>query len=264
MYRFIEKPNLPEGRVRLVLAGERYLDTLRLDQFGIDAIGLPPVLDLEPPVASHADMQAVHLYKDKILSGMVKSCKGEMHYMSYRQSLYCKVKKLVDMEPADFHGATPLVRQYPTCAAYNVLLLGKLAVFNPKCIDSVLKSMLFSLQIQPVYVRQGFARCSVCIVNENAVITADTGIANALQERGVAVLRIRPGYIDLPGYDTGFIGGASFKISKNVLAFTGRLDNHPDWNEIRMFIKAHQVDYIFLSERPVFDMGTAIPIIEDV
>ena len=43
----------------------------------------------------------------------------------------------------------------------------------------------------------------------------------------IDVLKIRPGYIDLPGFDYGFIGGASFKPqTQSLLSLEG-------WTSIR-------------------------------
>ena len=264
MYRFVEKPNLPEGKVKMVLAGEIYLDTLRLDRQGIEAIGISKSPFLDAPVAPHADMQVVHLYRDIFVEASVESCKGNQHYMQNSDVSWCKANKLVESGVSVLRGDSMLSPEYPACAAYNVLLFGKLAVFNPKCLDSALKKALISLQYQPVFVKQGFSRCSVCVVSQNAVITSDTGIAKALRDCGVDVLLIRPGYIELPGYDTGFIGGASFKISNDTVAFTGRLNVHPDCDQILAFLRKHQMRSCILSSKPIFDIGSAIPMIEEV
>ena len=76
------------------------------------------------------------------------------------------------------------------------------------------------------------------------------------------MLKIRPGYIDLPGFDYGFIGGASFKISDTKLAFTGRLDSHPDAELITEFASLHNVDIVYITDKPAFDIGGVIPITE--
>lgn len=264
MYRFVEKPHLPKGKVRLVMIGKAYQDMLCLERYGITSVGVEKSDELELPVASHVDMQAIHLYRDKILSAPVENCKGNKHYMSCFDELRCKVKKLVYDKVKMLSGCSPLIASYPGCAAYNVLLLDKMAIFNQKCIDIGLKNVLFDLGYRPVYIKQGFARCSVCVVREDAVITADTGIAAALRMESVDVLLIRPGFISLPGYDTGFLGGASFKIADNMLAFTGRLDGHPDGDQIFTFLEKYGVCAVTLSKQPIFDIGSAIPLIEEV
>jgi len=262
--QYVEHPNLPNGRVRLIIVGARYLETLCLDRWGIQTVALPDDSALDAPVRAHTDMQVTHLYRENFLSKPADNCKVGKLYNDFLQNLCCKGKNLVETSPMIQQGKTVLQTLYPVCATYNVLLLGKYAIYNPKCIDSVLKIAIEQHGYEPVFVRQGFARCSVCVVREDAVITADAGIAAALRARGVDVLQIAPGGIDLPGYDTGFIGGASFKLAPDLLAFTGRIDAHPNADEIDSFLKAHGVEYIALTGAPVFDIGTAIPVVEDV
>ena len=110
--------------------------------------------------------------------------------------------------------------------------------------------------------RQGYSRCSVCVVSDNAIITTDEGICRGAEAHGIDVLKIQPGYIDLLGFDYGFIGGASFKISDTKLAFTGRLDKHPDAERIIEFASLHNVNIVYITDKPAFDIGGAVPITE--
>ncbi|MBE6936460.1 MAG: hypothetical protein E7458_08180 [Ruminococcaceae bacterium] len=265
MLRFVEKPNLPQGRVRAVIVGEAWKTRISFEKFGITPIFIRNHPYLDAPVCSHADMQVVHLYKENFLSNPNLFCKGNELYRKDLKNLSdknCKVPELVRKISWQI-GKTELVPEYPKCAAYNVLLLDYLAVFCQKCIDFVLYESLLGLGYTPVLVRQGFARCSVCVVSASAVITADRGIARALTAHGVEVLEICPGGIALPGYDTGFLGGASFLISSHHLAFTGRLDNHPDAERILAFLARHQVEPVYLTDEPIFDIGTAVPVLEE-
>ena len=264
MYQFIKCPNLPNGKVRLIGVGKVYLNKLQLDAYGVEVIGVEKRKELPIPTTSHIDMQVVHLYSRYFLSAPVDICKEDILYRDFFDELRCKANKLVDEKVELIYGNKGLEQIYPACAAYNVLLLGKLAVYNPKCIDFILENHILSLGYHPIHVKQGFARCSVCIVRENAVITADTGIAYALRKCDIDVLHIHPGYICLPGYDTGFLGGSSFKLSKDILAFTGHLREHPDRENIISFIRNHGVYSVTLSDHAIFDIGSAIPIIEEI
>ena len=78
------------------------------------------------------------------------------------------------------------------------------------------------------------------------------------------VLEIEPGHILLPGFDTGFIGGATFKLSAHELAFTGELDGHPDRPAIEAFLEARGVEPVYLTTQPAFDIGSAVPLTETV
>ena len=76
------------------------------------------------------------------------------------------------------------------------------------------------------------------------------------------MLEIAPGHIELEGFEYGFIGGAVFKLSKRELAFTGRLDAHPDYNNIIAFLDARGIAPIYLTDAPAFDVGSILPLIE--
>ena len=82
--------------------------------------------------------------------------------------------------------------------------------------------------LELIPVKQGYAKCSLCIVSENAVITADEGLAYTLCRAGLDVLKIIPGCIRLPGYGYGFIGGCCGKLDAATMAFAGDPLTHPD------------------------------------
>jgi hypothetical protein len=113
-----------------------------------------------------------------------------------------------------------------------------------------------------IHVNQGYTKCSVCVVDERSIITSDFGIAAAARQNGLDVLTIRQGYIELPGFEFGFIGGSAWKLSEHALAFTGRLDDHPDKDRILDYLTARVIEPVFLTDGPIFDIGSAIPIIE--
>lgn len=94
-------------------------------------------------------------------------------------------------------------------------------------------------------------------VDGGAVITADTGIASALESRGLAVLRIRPGYVNLPGYDMGFLGGTSGRIGDAVW-FNGDLSRHPDHLAIRTFIRGRGLEVVDFPGIELVDIGSII------
>lgn len=252
---FIEKPNLPQGKVRLIFVGESYINRLNTSKFGIDCIPISDYTHLEPAICSHADTQVVHLYRNNFITIPNIACKVNKLYTKHLGINKClKVNVL--------SGKKNMLYKYPDSASYNVLLIDKFAIYNPKCIDPVLEEILKS-NYKCLYVSQGYVRCASCIVDETAIITADTSIANTLKNVGIDVLLISPGFIDLPNYNYGFIGGATFKIDKHKLAFTGTIDNHPDKTLIIEFLQKHRVEPVFLSDTPIFDIGSAIPVLEE-
>ena len=69
-----------------------------------------------------------------------------------------------------------------------------------------------------INVNQGYSGCSVCVINDSAIITDDESIFTAAQNFLNDVLLIQKGSIRLNGYNYGFIGGCCGKISKNKLS----------------------------------------------
>lgn len=144
---------------------------------------------------------------------------------------------------------------YPKDAGLCVCRTGRYTIYNPKISDPVLEPYLDSDRI---FVNQGYTRCSVCAVSDEAIITADDGISSAAWKKGLDVLKIAPGHISLDGYGYGFIGGATVKLNRNTIAFTGVLDEHPDKDRILQFLQKYYVEPVFLTKTPIFDIGGAI------
>ena len=120
-----------------------------------------------------------------------------------------------------------------------------------------LSSLLTDFASEKIFVKQGYTRCSVCKINENAIITADKTIADAASSHGVDVLTISPGHVTLDGYDYGFIGGASFTYRDKIFFF-GRIEDHPDHLKMRDFAEKHSAKLISLSDLPLCDIGGGV------
>ncbi|MCD7749821.1 MAG: hypothetical protein LUH42_07205, partial [Oscillospiraceae bacterium] len=152
---------------------------------------------------------------------------------------------------------------YPSDAGLCICDTGSVLFYNPKTVSPQALALVDSyVDSYKVTVAQGYTRCAVCVVAERAIITADHGIVRAVNNNNINinmdVLEIMPGYIDLVGFDYGFIGGASFKLDENTVAFTGLLDGHPNRTEILSFLAKHSVKPVFLTNDPIFDIGGAV------
>lgn len=145
--------------------------------------------------------------------------------------------------------------KYPDNVQMNFLYLnntlyGKLSVMSDE-----LKSYCMDNEIQLVNVNQGYCRCSTLIVDEKAVITADSSIEKVLKNNGVEVLKIEEGSVVIDGFDYGFIGGASAKAG-DIIFFFGNITNHPDYIKIKNFIEKHyQKIEILCKNLPLTDIG---------
>ena len=251
MMKFVETPNLPVC-VDTVIIGEKYCNILQksVENLGINVLPMPDDPYVDARLSGHADLSVLHLGGNKLL--LAPYLKGS----EFSQQLG---NMGFDLQFADIEQSS----LYPGDAQMNVCILGNKVICNPKTVpDAIVKYLTIGNRAVQISSRQGYSRCSVCVVNDNAIITADEGICRSAEARGVDVLKIRPGYIDLPGFDYGFIGGASFKISDTKLAFTGRLDSHPDAERITEFASLHNIDIVYITDKRAFDIGGAIPIAE--
>jgi hypothetical protein len=156
-----------------------------------------------------------------------------------------------------------LTPKYPNDIALNAARILNYCLCNEKFIDSAIIEYLRIHKIQIVPIKQGYAKCSIAIVDEKSIITADEGITNAANKLGLDVLKIREGYINLHGYNFGFIGGCCGKLGKDTLAFCGKINKHPDFKEIRNFCDVRGIKIIELTSQPLTDIGGIIPLIEE-
>ncbi len=220
--RFVSAPNLPAGRAAALLLGEAYLDALTppLTALGISVLPVPVCKKLQKAEQSHIDLIVHHLGKNRLV--VQRDCVQQLAFL----------KQLgFELIPAQ----TEVSSQYPYNIGLNLASIGSFSVHNFRYTDPGLLRML-SVNTVRIHVKQGYSRCSVCIVKKDAIITEDSGI-HAAVHTNMDCLLIRPGHIRLKGHPYGFIGGASAKLSDDTLAFTGTLDHHPDRAEIFGFYR---------------------------
>ena len=200
---------------------------------GFSLVLLPPEPSLPEPVSAHGDM----LMFENIV---------QKDYYERNRALFDGF----DIVLAD----EGFGNKYPRDILLNAFTVGD-TLFGR--LDS-LASQIKIRYPNAVNLRQGYAKCSTLLFGNNAV-TADTGIADALSDFGCEVLLIRQGSILLPGYDYGFIGGASFVYDKRVVFF-GNIEAHPDHIRIREFIEARGYDILYDPRTPLVDLGGAVMI----
>lgn len=201
-------------------------------------IKLRPFRLIGEAVASHADMLLCPIGGRLAVHGL---------YYAENKDLFeqAKIKTVMANESAS--------EKYPDDILLNGLFLSQNLYGR---IDK-LSSLLTDFASEKIFVKQGYTRCSVCKINENAIITADKTIADAASSHGVDVLTISPGHVTLDGYDYGFIGGASFTYRDKIFFF-GRIEDHPDYLKMRDFAEKHSAKLISLSDLPLCDIGGGV------
>lgn len=206
---------------------------------GIVPFSVPPSSQLSAPVASHPDM-------------LFFPCGGNLflHLLYYREhastldSLFARIS----LRPIFCEGDWSAT--YPHDVRFNAVDMGGRLFCRHASIQPEI-ALAFS---RVCNVAQGYAGCSVCTVGENALITADSGIAKAALACGIDVLQIQPGFVSLPGYSYGFIGGAS-GYSADIVFFCGNPLYHPDGEAILTFCRLHQTHVVSLMDAPLADYG---------
>ena len=149
-----------------------------------------------------------------------------------------------------------LSHTYPGDIILNSLILDKYFIHNLKHTDeNLLKSQESKILIN---VPQGYSKCSVLPVRNNALITSDKGIFNSLKEYSFDILLIPPEDILLPSLNYGFIGGVGGMISDDRMAFFGELENYRYGEEVKNFLYKYDVEPVSLRKGKLIDRGSLL------
>ena len=247
MIKYIEKPNLPQNNVSLVAisasAGEA---VKKLNALSIDTLLIEETDSLPDGLSSHTDLQLLHLKSNKLLISS-----GSEHLF----------ERLVDLGFEVEH-TKKLGKNYPDDVPLNAKIVGDYIICNKNTIDSKILEMAEKLSLKVIDVKQGYSGCSVCVLNENAIITDDKSIFTAAQFFLNDVTLIEKNSIRLKKYNYGFIGGCCGKISKNEIAFNGSLMSHSDYKQIVDALNRNNIKGIELHNGILEDIGGIIPLIE--
>lgn len=146
---------------------------------------------------------------------------------------------------------------YPDEVAFNAACTGKYFIHNLKYTAPQLLDAARSMGMILVDARQGYAKCSTVIVDEDSIITYDRGLGQKCLDAGIDVLFVTPGHVLLEGYESGFLGGASGRIFDTVY-FNGDLCKHPDFQAVKKFIEGRGLKVRWFSEWPLTDIGTIL------
>lgn len=210
-----------------------------LQNLGISVILVPCSRFFDKAVCGHADMNVLNI------DGKVFTYQETKHLFEN-----CEI---VDREEQN-------LLKYPYDVGLNCAILGKKMVCNTKyCNKKVLEyAKIHGFEI--IHINQGYAKCNICVVCGNAVITEDKGIFEVLSKKGIDCLLLNNHEVKLDGYGYGFIGGASGKISDNTLAFCGCIQKHTQYNEIKSFCEKYNIQITSLSDDDLYDVGSIIRI----
>ena len=152
-------------------------------------------------------------------------------------------------------GSTPVGLVYPESARYNAVVTDKYFVHNFSVTDAVLKKTFGHLN--PVSIRQGYARCSLLPLKNNSFITSDKGIQKELLKQNTDVLYVDSSQILLPGFKHGFFGGCAGVYHDRVF-LSGSLKYLNDGERVKNYLRKLNYQVIELYDGPLFDGGSIL------
>ena len=209
---------------------------------GFELIKMPLFDALQEPVSAHPDMLL-------FLGKGVLVCHKDYFGIAEKQ-----IKKIADISGSKIVLSEENIdRNYPGDVLFNAAPTGDMLICKRDAISEKIPLLYGDENI--INVKQGYAKCSVCVVSDNAIITADRAIARETEKNGIDTLLVSPNGVRLDGYDCGFIGGASGADGENVY-FCGNTALHSDGDKIKEFCKKHGKTAVSLSDDPLYDYGT--------
>lgn len=247
-FKFIEKPNLPQNRVKHCIISENAENAINfLNKIGIETLTVKKSTILDDEISSHADIQFSYI---GIKTAFVAP--NQKRLIEKLNNLGCRV------EGAEFEPFSP----YPNDILFNHVFLNDCFIAKLDSTSEKVLKFADNNDYKLVNTKQGYSKCSICIINEKAIITEDVGITRLLKKSQIDVLTIKPDFITLSDDHFGFLGGASGKISSNEIFFNGNIEEHPSYNDIKTFLKLHNVKPVYDKSYKLTDIGSILPITE--
>ncbi len=147
---------------------------------------------------------------------------------------------------------------YPQDVKLNCVVVGDYLICNVDTVAQDVLEYFCNLGKRIINVKQGYTKCSIIPVTDNAFVTDDDSIFNACSENGLDVLKVQKGSVYLKGFDYGLIGGTAGKLCDDLIVFNGDVLTHPDGEKIVAFIKKYGVKPISLTKGRLVDIGSII------
>ncbi len=217
-------------------------DALRV--YGWQPVAVPYCTTVHPSLQGHVDLQLFVIDDDEVVvyKNMPKG------FIDFLLTIFKRVSV----------GENTLNAEYPLDIPYNACRVGDSFFHRLDCTDSVLLERVANAGYNTVHTAQGYTGCSVLVIADNAIITADKHIADQAQRNGYDVLLINAGSIHLQGMNYGFIGGCGGWDGGQTIYFCGSLETHPQKKEISAFVKKYGRGIVNLSNTTLTDYGSLV------
>lgn len=196
--------------------------------------------NLYSEVNSHPDMLCVNL-------GEVSIMEPETYW-----KLKDRVKNLRCLS-----GDKKLNSKYPFDILYNCCKIGDKLFGKINYLDDKILEYCKKEKIRLIDVNQGYTKCSILKLNDEAVITSDISIYNKLTEfSDIKSLYVNNSGIYLSDRYTGFIGGASGVIDDTCYFFGDykKIQNHEVIEEF-ILSEGLKIKNFIPNEKKLYDLG---------
>lgn len=250
MIKPLETPNIPKGKVKTVaVATDDPLLLKTLESLGISVIKTVESPNLDKRVSRHTDMLLLNISPNELLID------------STQKSNFVKFLTIgYSIKEINVKVSSP----YPKDSALNSLVLGDKFIYCQTAVSAEALNRVYEYGYKLIDVKQGYVKCSVCPLDCNTAITDDESIYKALSKNGIDCLFINKGSVQLSGFQYGFIGGCTGLIDKDKLVFNGDISLHSDYIIIERFLSEHDITPIVIKGRPLTDIGSIIPLSEEI
>lgn len=243
---FLKAACIPESPVSMAVVSDvkKYI-TDELERLGIRTIYSDKLSGISGAERFHADMGFCYA--------------GEGHIYAACNSSPAVRARLREEGLIIHETKLPITAAVPSL---NVRILNNKLLCCTRTADSELLRNYADRNYSILHTNQRYTACSCAVINGNALITSDESVYRLCPKNDIDVLKISPSHIELEGYSYGFIGGCCGLIAKDMLAFSGDISAHPDYENIKSFSANHNVSLLSLSDKPLYDIGGILPIKE--
>ncbi len=232
------------NRIKKCFIGKKYTDEIKeLNDLGIETILLTGNKLLDDEICNHADIQVFNCKNSEFI--VDNEIIGEL------EPIFNDIMLIPCMA---------IKSPYPNDVKLNAAILDNKVICNSKFISQEIMTFARNENYEIIHTNQGYTKCNLCIVTDNAVITEDDGLASLLKNYQIDVLKISKGNVNLSDAHYGFIGGAGCKIADDAMYFSGDISSHPDYSNIKEFINKYGISLIYNKNRKLTDFGGLVPI----
>ncbi len=242
---FLINPNLPGNKVITVFANvDDFALKMLFDSLSIKVVPVQQNPLLDEPVSRHADMLMNYVGKSFLIDKNQKELCNFIEKNGGKTIIIDKIKS-----------------PYPNDCLLNFADIGDYIICNKSILTQEILNELPNKTL--INTKQGYSKCSVCIVKRNTIITDDISVYNAvLQYNNINSLLVEKGSVNIEKYDYGFIGGCCGLIDKDLILFNGDLSTHTNFDKIEKFLYDNGINYIDIKDKPLTDIGSIIPLFE--